>query len=732
MQPHKKFGLNEDVSPANCREAETDDERCPRIEIDFSSASPSYVPVKERSEDESERDGDILLGHFGKENSLRTNSFLFQNELAPDVCLPQKPPSASFDLDTLSNAIKHFRRERTSTHNASVNVGDSKGLQIPPELSTKASSTHLKLESSSIPSHFRRFSSLFASNREQGTKNGDNQREKLASGVTNGIPATWESISDLPQQEDTSFKAGRQVSGSLPYAINNLVAGDYRFMLYTTAHGILQAQSIDELDDQIQKAGIPPAYRANESISASIGTSEVVTLSDVIRLEVQRGSWFWIDVVDPTELEMQLFMQIFSIHPLTIEDVMATDTREKCESFPHYYYVNMRTFNADPSSVEFLQPLNMNILVLSEKVVLSFHRDVTQHVPRVLKRMEQLMLYGLKITPDWINYALLDDIVDSFAPLLQNVELEVDSIDDLVLILTESEKSDMLRRIARERKKVMALLRLLSNKPDVVRTLIKRRTDRGVIVPAEGSANPLSVALDESVNSTFGAPIYTDKGVSSKPHGFNSFTSAAGRDLLSVKTSEPGRDSAGTATKSTLGPSLSAQFSSLGRSASQSSVNPSRLAQVNSSSFGASTAEFSYYLGDIQDNLITMLINLTNYEKTLSRSHSNYLAQISIELTQASNQTNDHVMKMSLLGSIFLPMNVICGLFGMNVTVPFEASGSLMPFFGIIIFMFLLAGLAYYWLKQRELAAMGEAARVLQPSLDHQMDGRMLSDKKRY
>jgi hypothetical protein len=33
-----------------------------------------------------------------------------------------------------------------------------------------------------------------------------------------------------------------------------------------------------------------------------------------------------------------------------------------------------------------------------------------------------------------------------------------------------------------------------------------------------------------------------------------------------------------------------------------------------------------------------MTANLNHYEKILSRSHSNYLAQISIEMTEANNQ----------------------------------------------------------------------------------------------
>lgn len=67
------------------------------------------------------------------------------------------------------------------------------------------------------------------------------------------------------------------------------------------------------------------------------------------------------------------------------------------------------------------------------------------------------------------------------------------------------------------------------------------------------------------------------------------------------------------------------------------------------------------YLSDIQDHLITMTQNLNHYEKILSRSHSNYLAQISIEMTDANNQINDVLSKLTALGTILIPMNLVTG-----------------------------------------------------------------------
>jgi magnesium transporter len=100
----------------------------------------------------------------------------------------------------------------------------------------------------------------------------------------------------------------------------------------------------------------------------------------------------------------------------------------------------------------------------------------------VRRRIKQLKDY-INVTSDWISYALIDDITDAFGPLIQSIEYEVDSIDELVLILKEAEQSDMLRRIGTCRKKVMGLLRLMGNKADVVKGLAKRCNENWRVAP---------------------------------------------------------------------------------------------------------------------------------------------------------------------------------------------------------------------------------------------------------
>lgn len=67
-----------------------------------------------------------------------------------------------------------------------------------------------------------------------------------------------------------------------------------------------------------------------------------------------------------------------------------------------------------------------------------------------------------------------------------------------------------------------------------------------------------------------------------------------------------------------------------------------------------------------------MTQNLNHYEKILSRSHSNYLAQISIEMTDANNQINDVLSKLTALGTVLIPMNLVTGMNQVLADVPFD------------------------------------------------------------
>ncbi|EPX74158.1 CorA family magnesium ion transporter [Schizosaccharomyces octosporus yFS286] len=317
-------------------------------------------------------------------------------------------------------------------------------------------------------------------------------------------------------------------------------------------------------------------------------TIHAAAISDLLEDEVhsfrsllcaEKGVW-WLDCLDPTDSEMRMLSKAFSIHPLTTEDIRVQETREKVELFRSYYFVCFRSFEQDPEGEDYLEPLNMYIIVFREGL-LTFHFSSTTHPASVRRRARQLRDY-VDVSSDWLCYALIDDITDAFVPLIRAIETETEAIEDSVLVGRLDESCDMLRRIGECRKKTMGMFRLLYGKADVIKMLAKRCNEKWNMAP---------------------------------------------------------------------------------------------------------TGEIGLYLGDIQDHLITMTSNLSQFEKILSRTHSNYLAQLTSNSIEENSRMNGALGKITLIGTLLVPMNLITGLFGMNVPIPGQASdtnSSLAWFFGII------------------------------------------------
>ena len=78
---------------------------------------------------------------------------------------------------------------------------------------------------------------------------------------------------------------------------------------------------------------------------------------------------FWLDVLSPTEAEMRVLSKAFGIHPLTVEDILMQEPREKVELFKNYYFVNYRTFEQDENNEDFMEALNMYAVVFREGVI---------------------------------------------------------------------------------------------------------------------------------------------------------------------------------------------------------------------------------------------------------------------------------------------------------------------------------------------------------------------------
>ncbi|CAK9441101.1 uncharacterized protein LODBEIA_P49700 [Lodderomyces beijingensis] len=468
---------------------------------------------------------------------------------------------------------------------------------------------------------------------------------------------------------------------------------------------------------------------------------------------------FWLDVLDPTEEEMKVISRTFGIHPLTTEDIFLGEAREKVELFKSYYFICFTSFDvvyerrkqrakeqekkynklqemydnlsdlgslygqhpglrsrlnwifgffkkkrkAPSISLEKpltstvrsrnkkvregeLQPLNMYMIVFKNAVI-SFHFSPTPHPINVRRRARMLKDY-LTVSSDWICYALIDDITDAFAPMIETIETEVNSIEDAILRMHSGEHEDSDSDDSDD-ENASHYYKQSKNR--------RRQTHRTAL-------------HDPSRDNAFVWRQRSKSFVEPSHNGF--FRMATNQTMTKSKASSSSSSTSDTASSRILGWKRKGDMlrrigecrkrvmSVLRLLSSKADVIKGLSKRFNDNDSGSSQSEIAMYLGDIQDHIVTMIQALNHYEKLLARFHSNYLAQINIDMTKVNNDTNDVLGKITILGTIVLPINVVTGLWGMNCLVPGQDYDGLLWFWCIVGAMALFSIIAYNYARR--------------------------------
>lgn len=177
----------------------------------------------------------------------------------------------------------------------------------------------------------------------------------------------------------------------------------------------------------------------------------------------------WISISGIYQKEILLLEKAFHLHPLTSEDIILADTREKFELFPHYCF-SCICFT-DKESFDLGTEAHKLFLIMMPNMLVSISMKPLSDTKTLLQRINKSVLFGIDLSPEWVCYLLVDEIVDSFIPMVRYVEVTIESIDDLSSILKSQDKSEMMLRMSKIRKKSSYLFKTLYGKNNLITNL---------------------------------------------------------------------------------------------------------------------------------------------------------------------------------------------------------------------------------------------------------------------
>jgi magnesium transporter len=168
--------------------------------------------------------------------------------------------------------------------------------------------------------------------------------------------------------------------------------------------------------------------------------------------EATTVSWINLNGVHDLPLLEQIGAN-FTLHPLALEDIVNTEHRPKFEDFDSYLFLVLKMLHYDISTAEI--HTEQVSLVITPNTVLSFQEKQGDVFEGVRERLGSNKGRIRKMGSDYLAYALLDAVVDSYFAILEQIGEQVELLEDELVLQPTPETLVKIHHFKRE----MILLR---------------------------------------------------------------------------------------------------------------------------------------------------------------------------------------------------------------------------------------------------------------------------------
>ncbi|MBY8340629.1 magnesium and cobalt transport protein CorA [Streptomyces spinosirectus] len=158
-----------------------------------------------------------------------------------------------------------------------------------------------------------------------------------------------------------------------------------------------------------------------------VRVSSPATLADTFReLREEPSGMAWIGLARPTEGELLSLAAEFDLHPLAVEDAMEAHQRPKLERYGDTLFVVLRAARY----LDALEEVDFGELhvFVGPDFVITVRHGAAPDLSAVRHRMEESTEL-LKLGPEAVLYAILDAVVDGYAPVVAGVQNDIDEIE---------------------------------------------------------------------------------------------------------------------------------------------------------------------------------------------------------------------------------------------------------------------------------------------------------------
>jgi magnesium transporter len=172
---------------------------------------------------------------------------------------------------------------------------------------------------------------------------------------------------------------------------------------------------------------------------------------------LERDEYFWLDLTDPDESEGEALAELFSFHPLALEDLRKRGQRPKLDDFGEYMFLVYYGAVEDRAGLR-LEEVHA---FLSGGYIVTSHERHCAALTEVRKR--------LKAQPprseQFVVYRVLDGLTDTFFPVLERLD---DHLEQLDADIFDRPAPHQLEEITGLRRELVELRRVVTPQRDLL------------------------------------------------------------------------------------------------------------------------------------------------------------------------------------------------------------------------------------------------------------------------
>jgi magnesium transporter len=174
---------------------------------------------------------------------------------------------------------------------------------------------------------------------------------------------------------------------------------------------------------------------------------EDLSLHEAVNAGRAPEAFVWIGLYEPTEDEFDSIRREFDLHELAVEDAIHAHQRPKLEVYGEMVFIVLKTARyIDPEEVVRLGEI---LIFLGSDFIITVRHGEASSLQEVRSRLEADPAL-LKCGPGAVLHAIVDHVVDDYAPALTGLGEDIDEIEDEVFSGRRTNPAERIYKLKRE------------------------------------------------------------------------------------------------------------------------------------------------------------------------------------------------------------------------------------------------------------------------------------------